>query len=306
MTGSVIIDGFDISAWGMFILREGDYDLLSFPDRKQPDQDEWFEENGVDPDLSGIYFKEKRITLLFYIKGATGDEFLDNLSAFYRLISAPGYRQLYSREFGRTFTLRYLSCPAYTHKGGMFKPGTKRGRLPVEFSMDDPLQAFTNPGILIPRNGRSQWSYVRINGIDLAAFGIIVTQCYNTVLQLPAVKASLMRSFARRTGLMYFAPEKSTFRTRQIVIECTMIAANREDFYYNYEALFNNLTVKQAVTLSTFAGDNMECYYTSMTNFQKLKPFSGGKAKVSFNLVLEFIRMKPKRIFDKTFDKTFN
>lgn len=285
MKGSVIIDGIDISDFGMFILKGGDYDFLSFPERKAPEQNDWYEMDGIDADLSEIYFKEKKVIAQFYIKGSTGDDYLYNLNNFHTLISSPGYRQLYSREFGKTFSLRYISCSAFVHKGGLYKSGTKRSDITVEFSMDDPLQIFTGTGNLIPRNGRPSRTYVTINNRDLADFGIIVNQCYNTVLVLPSVKAPLSRTFSNTNGLIVYPPGQSTFDVKQIVIECTMTANSREDFYYNYEALFNNLTIKEAIRLGTFAFDNAPCYYSSMSGFQKLKPFSN-RVLVKFSLTL--------------------
>lgn len=313
MKGSCIIDGFDIDDLGGFILRGGDYDFLSFPERRDPLSENWFEYDGVDVDLSEIFFKEKSLTVKFHIKGETSDEFIYRLNGFYKRVSAPGYRILYSREFDRTFRLRFVSCPEYTHRGGLFKPGTKRGTLSVSFSMDDPLQLFTDRSILEPvslgtllatESGdlmNTEDSYlielfgadavnrriptrVLINGYDLSRFGIIVTQCYNSVLRLSAAKQPLTRSFERMTGLQAFTSEKNTFDAQQITIECVMISDFLPEFYHNYEALFNNLTLTQAIQVSTAWSDS-ECYYISMTDFVKHKAFKNG-IRISFKLNL--------------------
>lgn len=289
--GSCTIDNIDIGTLGMFILRGGDYDFLSFPDRKTPPSNNWPELNGLDVDLTEVYFKEKKVTVRFYIAGDTGTEFEYNLNTFYTLISAPGYKQLYSREFGKTFSLRFVSCPGYEHAGGLYKKGRKRGEVSVEFSMDNPLQIFTGSTNLIPRNGRGSRTYVRINNIDLSDFGIIVNQCYNSVLKLPAVKKPLVRSLERKTGLTYFAPSQSVFDVKTITIDCTMTAASREDFYYNYEALFNNLSIKNAVRVTNFTGDDL-CYYNSMSGFEKLASF-GRRVLVKFSLNLICINPVP-------------
>ncbi|WP_165043721.1 hypothetical protein [Dysgonomonas sp. ZJ709] len=288
MTGSVTIDGVDISTFGMFILKGGDYDFLPFPDRKEPEQNNWHDYNGVDVDLSEIYFKEKRVIVRFYIANDTTQDFLSNLNAFYTLISKPGYRQLYSRDFDKTFSLRYVSCPDYSHKGGLYKYGRKRGELTVEFSMDAPIQLFTRPTLLQPVGGRASITHVQINGYDLAAFGIIVNEAYNTVLNLPAVKPPLIRSFERRSGLLVHTPADIAYETKQIVINCTMTANTRAEFYTNYEALFNNLTLTTAaVSLRTYEGTE-DCYYTAMQGFKKLRPF-GSRIIVEFSLVLTAI-----------------
>lgn len=287
MKGSCIIDGFDIDDLGGFILRGGDYDFLSFPERRDPLSENWFEYDGVDVDLSEIFFKEKSLTVKFHIKGETSDEFIYRLNNFYKRVSAPGYRILYSREFDRTFRLRFVSCPEYTHRGGLFKPGTKRGTLSVSFSMDDPLQLFTDRSILIPTIEGRIPSQVSINGYDLSRFGIVVTQCYNSVLKLSAAKQPLTRSFERMTGLLVSEPEQATFEAKQITIECIMLADNRAEFYHNYTALFNNLTLTQAIEVSTLWADN-ECFYTSMSDFSKFKAFKNG-IHIGFKLNLTCI-----------------
>lgn len=284
MAGSCIIDGTDIATLGAFILRGGDYDFLTYPARKEPMQNNWFEMDGAEVDLSEIYFNEKTVSVGFHIMGESGADFDTKLSQFYAVLSVPGYRELYSREFDRTFFLRFVQVSSYEHTGGLYKQGKKSANITVEFSMDDPLQLFTRPAILTPVNGRRSPAYVEINGIDLSAFGIIVNQCYNSVLRLPNPKQILVRSFEQRTGAIASFPSRITLEKKQITIECTMTADNREDFYYNYEALFNNLTLLKEINVSTFSSE-MKCYYSDMQGFEKIRPFSSG-IMVGFSLVL--------------------
>lgn len=294
--GSCIIDGKDIADFGMFILKGGDYDLLPFPERMEPTQNDWYEEDGVDVDLSEVFFKPKDVTLRFYISADTTDDFEYNLDHFHRLISKPKPRKFYIREFGREFTLRYISCPAYTHKGGLLKNGKKSAEISVNFSMDDPLQLFTKPQCIVPSITRPTKSFVTINDYDLSKFGIIVNQCYNTALNLSGAKTPLVKTFNRQSGANVFYPAEAkevqqTLKNKQIVIECTMIADSREIFYYNYEALFNNLTKPEVIEFSTRYED-FGCYYSAMQNFEKLEPFDK-RIRVKFNLVLTIV--KPNR-----------
>jgi hypothetical protein len=295
-TGSCIIDGKDIADYGMFILRGGDHDLLPFPERIEPRQNDWHEEDGVDADLSEIYFKEKNVTIRFYIAADNAVEFESNLDRFYWIISAPKPRMIYIREFDRTFTLRYTSCPGYAHSGGLYKDGRKSAEISVNFTMDDPLQLFGDPEILMPSILSRPKQFVEINGYDLSRFGIVVNQCYNTAMSLPEVKQPLTRSFSNKTGLEVLYPQgnryvKQPLKNKQIVIECTMLADSPEMFYYNYEALFNNLARFEPVRLSTLY-ENFDCYYSAMQGFEKMEPF-GKRIKVKFNLVLTIV--KPNR-----------
>ncbi len=284
MKGSVIINGTDIADFGAFIVRGGDNDFLTFPERKEPTQNNWHEYDGLDVDLSEIYFNARSFPVGFYISANSSMEYEFNLNSFYKLISS-GYIDLNTREFARTFRLRYLSVPDYEHKGGFYKYGTKRGRFDVSFSMDDPLQLFTRPDILIP-NSSKQYpaSGVLLNSTDLARFGIVVNECYSSMLALPAVKSPLTRSFAKHTGLLAYPRINPSFEGRENVIKCTMTAPSREEFYYNYEALFNNVCKTGEVLLSSYLGE-AACYYLKMENFKKYGIFSRG-VMVSFTLRL--------------------
>ncbi|MEN9919688.1 MAG: hypothetical protein RL662_2124 [Bacteroidota bacterium] len=282
MKGSVIINGVDIADFGAFILRGGDYDFLPFPDRREPKQNNWYEYDGVDVDLTEVYFKERTLSVHFYISASNSVEYEFNLNSFYTLITG-GYIELYMREFAHTFKLRYLSCTEYNHKGGLYKAGDKRGAFAVDFSMDNPLQLFTDPTIRVP-NSSKQYpaSGILINGLDLATFGIVVNECYSSMLLLPAVKAPLVRSFARQTGLLAYPSDEPAFEAKEIAIKCTMTASTLAEFYHNYEALFNNLAKNEALQIESYLGE-AECYYSKMEGFKKHGGFSQG-VMVSFTL----------------------
>lgn len=310
MRGSVIINGVDIADFGAFILRGGDHDILTMPARTEPKKNNWFEYNGLDVDLSEVFFNARTLPIQFYISADNVRDYEYKLSEFYRLI-APGYISMYSREFDRTFKYRFLSVTEYNHKGGLYKPGDKRGAFTVSFAMDDPLQLFSDPTILQPRKFGSllatETAYlltdsglfidlgdalatdnhitrVSLNGIDFGAFGIIVNECYSSMLKLPALKAPLTRNFSRRSGLQAYTSQSPTFGAKELIINCTMRAASRAEFYWNYEALFNNLTKPEALQIDSYLG-RANCYYSKMEDFKKLGIFSRG-VLVSFTLKL--------------------
>lgn len=274
MKGSVIINNKDVADFGAFILRGGDNDLLTMPERKQPKMTSWYEYDGIDADLTEVFFNERKLKIDFYLSADNAAYYKSRVKGFYDLITG-GSITMYSREFDRSFTFRYLTCPEFEHKGGLYKAGDKRGKFTVEFSMDDPLQLFTDPTILQPRSSYVHTSHVLLNGIDLGAFGIIVNECYSSMLKLPAIKKPLTRSFSRRSGLIAFTRKNPTFETREISIQCTMRARSRTEFYYNYEALFNNLAKTEALQLDSYLGQ-AKCYYSKMLDSRKMGTFSNG------------------------------
>lgn len=53
MTGYCYIDGIDIyDEFGVIVEGDGYDELLSFPSLKEPDKNDWPEENGIEVDLS--------------------------------------------------------------------------------------------------------------------------------------------------------------------------------------------------------------------------------------------------------------
>ncbi len=284
MRGSVIINDTDIADFGAFILKGGDYDFLTLPERTEPPQNNWFEYDGLDVDLSEVFFKARTLSVSFHLSATDSFEYEFNVNSFYKLISQ-GYIDLYSREFARTFRLRYLSCSDFKHRGGLYRAGRKQGSFNISFSMDNPLQLFTRPEILEPVTTKQySASGILINDIDLARFGIVVQECYSSIFTMPTVKAPLTRSFARRSGLLAYPSNKPTFEAKEIIVKCTMAAATREEFYYNYEALFNNLRKEGALDFKTYLGQT-QCYYSKMDGFRKNGIFANG-VMVGFNLRL--------------------
>ncbi|WP_108822003.1 hypothetical protein [Dysgonomonas sp. Marseille-P4361] len=283
MRGSVIINGVDIADFGAFILRGGDHDILTMPARTEPKKNNWFEYDGLDVDLSEVFFNARSLLIQFYLSADNSFEYELNLSLFSSLITS-GYINLYSREFNRTFKYRYLSATEYNHKGGLYKPGDKRGAFTVSFSMDDPIQLFKDPTILAPNSTYKHATHILLNGIDLGEFGIIVNEAYSSMLKLPVVKAPLTRSFARRSGLWAYPNSNPRFEAKEIALKCTMRADSREEFYHNYEALFNNLSKTKSLQIESYIGE-AECYYSKMEDFKKMGVFSRG-ILVSFTLKL--------------------
>lgn len=288
MIGSCIIDTVDLAAHGIFIERGGSDDFLSFPDRRTPDFNDWAEHDGLDVDLSDCFFDAKRIKVNYVIIAESETTFKNHLNSFETLHFAPGLRQIYVREFNRTFSLRFVGFPDYKHKGGLFNPRKKIGKITVEYSMDDPLQLFTG-AVASPVSARQNSAFIEINQIDLSRFGIVVRDAYSTTLLPKSAKRWLERKIGTEHGVTTDTEISPKKRSRQIVIECTMLADSLTEFWANYTALFNNLRVTVPVKLGiTRAGTVLNCYYSKMTNFKKETPF-GRKIKVSFNLVLQEI-----------------
>ena len=285
----VTIDNIDIhTAYNAIILRDGDVHLLQWPDRREPETEDWFEYSGIDVDLSDPRYQGREVEVLFYLSHDTTPTFLSALDAFYAQISAPSYRSLYLSEHGKTYRLRYLDCPDYTQRGQFSRTGKKATSLSVLFALDDPMQVI-DPGVIAPTAGRQNSTYVQVDGLDLSIYGVIVQNIYNSALRMPKRKEILTRDLLSQTGIIADAEAPVTFVGQDIIIECTMLASTREVFFQNYSALFNALNVPRAINVNlAAAGRLFRCYYVKQENFAKKHAFASG-VNVSFNIVLKSV-----------------
>lgn len=280
----MIIDGTNIRTLGMFILRGGSNDFLSFPERREPAQNNWAEHDGLDVDFSDLSFNPKKVSVQLYISAPTEALFNQRLNAFQNLHFQPGYRQIYVEEFQKTFSLRFLGFGEYLHKGGLAKSGKKSGKLTVEYMMDDPVQIF-NPTPSLPQGEGASATHIQLNGVDLSQYGIIVKEVYSTVLRPASPKSTLERSFNHINGIWADVAIIRKKESKQVTIDCVMSAGTLSEFYNNYNALFGIMNSAAPIELSTPDTDRL-CYYKAMSNFTKLTIFSK-KVRVGFQLIFQ-------------------
>lgn len=286
--GSCIIDGIDLATLGIFIGRGGSDDFISFPERRAPAQNDWAEHHGLEVDLSDLVFEAKTVKVNYVLVATDETTFKNRLNAFENLHFSPGYRQIYVREFNKTFSLRFVGFSDYKHKGGLLKRQKKVAKIAVEYAMDHPLQLFAATPT-VPTATRDTLAQITLNGFDLSRFGIVVRDAYSTALRPRSAKGTLERKSSATHGTIAdvgIAPKR---QARQIAVECTMLAGTLAEFWTNYTALFNNFRTTSAVQLGiTRTGKVLNCYYSKMGNFKKETPFSR-KIKISFTLILQEI-----------------
>lgn len=283
MIGGCIIDTVDIAAYGAFIERGGSDDFLSFPDRRMPDFNDWAEHDGLDVDLSDLSFEAKKVSVNYVITAQNEGTFKQYLNSFKTLHYQTGYRQVYVKEFNRTFELRFVGFSRYRHSGGMVNNRQKRGYLTADYVMDDPLQMFD--GVISPVGGGVGDSYVRINMNDLSSYGIVVNDAYSSLLKPRSPKEPLTYISRYADGMFADTESEQKKRPRELMIDCTMVASSASNLISNLAALFSQMNSLVPVVVDA-AGETMNCYYTKMSRFRKDAPFSR-RVRVSFTLHLQ-------------------
>lgn len=282
MTGACIIDGTDIATLGALILRGGDHDFISFPSRKNPVLIDWPDQHGFEIGDNDPVYNEKKLTVNYYLKG-NKTNFQSRLNSFISLHEASGYRAIEVREFATTFQLRYAGVSSFSMNRGFSVSGEKAARISIDYVMDNPLQFASAGSATEPTANRTIPTHVEIAGTDLADFGIVVKNIYSSALK-SAIKERLVYQSAYTTGNIAdtsFAPKREK---QEIIIQCTMICADRESFMDNYSALFAALDVSSFTLNLPAAAEQFKCYYSQMDGFTK-SPWTS-RAIANFDLKL--------------------
>lgn len=283
MIGACIIDGTDIADLGMFILKGGDGDFIAYPDRKEPLKNDWFEHDGVEIDFSSLTFNPKKIKVDYYLSAPNTLLFKQRLNAFQNLHFASGNRQIFLRQFDYTFSLQFVGVNKMVQKGGLWRDGRKSATLTIEYVDNNPTALFT-PSIVTPTGG-GILTRVKLNGTDLASYGIKIQDFYSTALNIPNPKLGIATETQFSSGAVVdvgFAPKK---QPRKISMECTLLADNLQEFWTNYTALFNQLTQPEPLVFTLSNGTQISCYYTNIASFKKIRPFN---SRVYLTFTLNF------------------
>lgn len=295
--GGCIIDGTDIDTLGMFIERDGSNDLLMFPVRRNPDVNDWNEEDGIEMDIAAPTFDAKKVTINYVMIADNYNLFKQRLRAFEQLHYQPGNRAIYIREFATTFILRFEGFSGYKHQGGYYNPSRKVAKIYVDYWMDDPLQMYTS-AISAPVGPSVIRSHVVLSGRDLSAYGIVVNEIYSSALKPRSAKDILVRKVniingqeadkmeIGQTGVFVEKKKKS----RELSIDCTMTADTTNELMINMTALFGVMRSSTPISLK-IAHESLYCYYTKMSRFRKAAPFSR-KVRVEFTLQLKEVSWK--------------
>ena len=95
MTGAFYIDGIDIyTRYGVVIADGGYNDLLCFPAMKDPEYNDWPEEDGIEVDLDAPMLEAKEVVISFDCDRPDAGNFI-------YMISQPGYHTLRIAELSK-------------------------------------------------------------------------------------------------------------------------------------------------------------------------------------------------------------
>lgn len=272
MIGAFYIDDIDIYArYGIAITKGGYNGLLAFPALKDPETNDWPEEDGVEADLETPTLEAKEVTVSF----ASGQP---DAGDFIFMISQPGYHTLRITELGKEWRLRLL-----TQTAG--KDYSRAVAFSLRFADDFPDRSdnyapASGSGLPLPV------SEYEIDDVPLSEYGIEITGGWDDLLKSPTVKQNLTRSFATSDGRLYDAG-RVVFNSKETTLKCCLSAVSLAQFWECYTAFFNDLIQPGERRLYwDYTCEEYPCYYKKSSAFKVLS--LSDRIVVEFNLTLVF------------------
>ena len=269
MKGKTYIDGTDMyTTYGAFVTMGGYDDLVQFPALKSVTYNDWFEEDGIEADLSDPVLDTKNVSISFAFIGKP-------VEAFVSALSDAGYHSFQFVEIGRTYSLRLVSAGNPTVCNGLTL-------VTMTFADDFPLEDYE---YVSPVAGAGNGDGYTIDGKNLIEYGVRILEGTRAQMEkTPAVKTALLRNISIASGVIYDSVAKLTFKSRDLSLYCLMRSPDLTTFWRNHDALLYDLVRPQERTISG-DGKSYKCFYKSM-GVNEFAPVHGVWMKFTLNMTI--------------------
>ena len=266
------VDGQDLwTGFGAFVTEGGYAGLAQFPAMKSVEYNDWYEEDGIEADLSAPVLDTRSLQISFAFMDGDPDLLLS-------VLSDKGYHRWKFIDVGREFTLRLVSAGTPTIAGDM-------RLMSLTFADDFPLdmESFVRPVLQkpVPDTG-----YL-LDGTDLSIYGIRVLQGTRAGLEKPpSVKQAMLRNISSAPGAIYDGSGRVSYSTKDIGLNCLMRAGSLDEFWERHDTLLYDLMRPQERTLRDSAtGRDYSCFYKQMS-VQEFIPVGGVWMKFTLTLTV--------------------
>lgn len=287
--GTLTIDGEDIfTKYGVVVSDGGLASLVRWPSLKEVESNDWFEEDGLEADLSAPRLASRDVEIQLSL--VRGNDILGLLA----MLGSKTFHEVYSPDLDMTFRLRYVSCGSVSTVNGDV------GTASVTMADDFPLWNFTRSGLASTSVPACE---ITIDGRDLSAYGVRVLQgTVDSFRQAAESKTPLTRDIATRDGLItdgvtgggltvekgrsYDNPAMRK-RSRSVTVKCLMSRMTAAAFAKNWRALLYDLTRPEGRTVTVAALErSFRCYYSSCSVERFYSATGGLWCEFSVNLVI--------------------
>lgn len=269
---NVYIDGENVrNRFGVWITKGGYNGLLTFPALKEPEENDWPEEDGVEVDLSDPKLEAKELSISFLSDTNTA---ATDLVAYLGLSGVHTFR---IPSLGREWRLRLSDHPSNT----VYPLATS---FSLKFVEDVPVRPVSDvlpdPGIRLPE------SRYQIDDVPVSAYGVVIDVSRSALLKSPAAKLNMNRTVSTEDGQIYDA-DHLVFQKKETTFKCHFKAVSVDAFWKCYDAFFGNLVKPGERRLYVEEiGKAYPCYYKNTSGFRILT--LNGPIIVEFSLTLVF------------------
>jgi hypothetical protein len=277
MTGRLYIDGNDIYVnYGIYVTNAGYNELVSYPELKNIDFNDWHEEDGIEADLSAPRLDTKEFSIKFAYHGSN-----NMLDKFFRVLSDKAYHDFNFSEIDTVKKLRLVS----EDNNSVYR---NLRVFVLKFADDFPLNDYIYTP---PQSSIFGASKYQIDGIDLSQYGVAVLKdTIDSVLSTPQVKQNLLTNNNAHAGAIY-DNSAVKYKHKDVKINCIMRANSLSELWRNYNALLYNLTLPNERILTIEQLEASYNFYYKNCNVERFAPT--GKIWIGFSLTLVFTRYSP-------------
>ncbi|MEX6691267.1 hypothetical protein QTN47_27405 [Danxiaibacter flavus] len=111
----IYLDGIDIQTVFGISIESGTDDFLKYPAKKDSITHDWQDANGLDVDLTKMFFNARNISLRCNVIVDNEEQFWQNYQSFLAQLAKPGYRRIQVSQFGeKSFYCYYKECTSFT------------------------------------------------------------------------------------------------------------------------------------------------------------------------------------------------
>lgn len=229
MTGKLYIDGIDVYAnYGLYAQDQGYNNLIQWASLKGISYNDWYEEDGIEIDLSGSIIDSRTCSLKLcgVSTYAKVDELINALrNTVYHTIEAV--------EIGRTYSnLRYITAsePSIVDNLWQFE---------LSFVEDNPII----PAGGEPKSNIASYADYAIDGRLFTDYGVrILGGTRSSLCQIPSRKTNWELSSAYTNGIISGDKGNGRCRDYKATLRCLMRAESLAELWNNYDALFAQMT----------------------------------------------------------------
>lgn len=248
MQANLYIDDIDVySQYGVSVVSGSVAELLAFPPLKEVDVIDWYEEDGVEADLSAPQLDGREIELSFVAENDYG------MQALIAMLTEKVYHDFHFKDIEQDYKLRLLSQSELKVYGNATI-------FTLKFSDDNPDRRYSSSVWQPNTNIVTGYS---LAGRDFGLYSInILSGTLAEVLKCPDVKSNIVRDYKYISGIGYEA-KTVKYSSKEVSLKCLMTSSNLTSFWSTYNALLLLLksSAEKILQVDTSIYVSMSCYY---------------------------------------------